>query len=618
MPTFKRADQEQFEKAKDLIETEPRELGFVKSMFFGRIKADQLLPYPRQDAEEAKRTDELIARLDEFLKREVDPDKIDAEERIPSHVIEGLGKLGVLGLTVPVEYGGGGFSHTAYCRVLEHVARHCTSTAVLIGAHQSIGLKALLLMGTEEQKRQYLPELATGQRIAAFCLSEPEVGSDAANVQTTARLSDDGSHWILNGEKKYATNAALAGFMTVMAKTPVTDERGKTRDKVTAFIVTPDLPGFEVVKHNRSKCGIRGSWQAVLRFTEMRVPSDRILGGPGKGLKVALSVLNYGRCTLSAGCAGGAKKALEMCVERVRTRKQFGRSIGEFHLVKEKIARMAESVFAMDAMTYLAAGLVDRQVEDLMLETAICKLFCSEASWQVIDDAVQLFGGEGYMRETGLERMLRDARINRIVEGTSEVMTAFISLVGMKSVGEDLEQVMRLSKHPIGNFGRLASFARGEWDDVIMGHAIDGLHPKLAHEGRTFARLTKSLARDVIRLLATHRERILDMELVHSRVTGAAMELYAMAAVISRMQMILEHNEQTAAGNGHGNSNGNGHAIDPLRQRELVVGRSFCRHAAERAERHLRPLFGNSDHETIRTADAVIGLAESNGDVASS
>src|SRR4051794_8443137 len=220
MPTLKRADQEQFEKARDLIESAPpKELGFVKSLFFGRIKGEQILPYPQQDPDEIRRTDELIAKLDAFLKAEVDPDKIDAEERIPQHVIDGLAKLGVLGMTVPSEYGGGGFKHSSYCRVLEHIAMHCTSTAVLVGAHQSIGLKALLLMGTDAQKKEYLPRLARGEIIAAFCLSEPEVGSDAANVQTSAKLSEDGSQWIINGEKKFATNAALAGFMTVMART---------------------------------------------------------------------------------------------------------------------------------------------------------------------------------------------------------------------------------------------------------------------------------------------------------------------------------------------------------------------------------------------------------------
>src|SRR3954447_20680300 len=517
MPTFKRRDQEQMEKAKDLLETAPAELGFVKSLFFGRLKLGELFPYPKQSGEEAARTDEMLAKMDAFLKAEVDADRIDAEERIPPMVIEGLGRIGALGLTVPREYGGQGFSHTGYCRILEKVTAHCASTAVLVGAHQSIGLKAIVLMGTEEQKREYLPSLATGERLAAFCLSEPEVGSDAANVQTIARLSEDGTHWILNGEKKFATNAALAGVMTVMAKTTVT-ENGKTREKVTAFLVTPDLPGFEVVKPNRSKCGIRGSWQAVLRFNDMRVPADRVLGEVGKGLRVALSVLDYGRCTLSAGCVGGAKRALELSIERARGRQQFGRRIGEFHLVKEKIARMAETTFAMDALTYLCAGLVDRHAGDVMLETAISKLFCSEGLWRIADDCLQVWGGEGYMRSNGIERMLRDARINRIVEGATEVMTAFVALAGMKGVGEQFEQVLRAGKHPIGNFGRLAEFAHSQWSDVVVGPHFTGLRPELAAEGQALAALTKQLARSVSRLLRKYRHDILDMELLHQRV----------------------------------------------------------------------------------------------------
>src|SRR5687768_873980 len=237
MPTFKRRDQEEMEKAKDLLEAGPTgEMGFAKSLFFGRLKLDAIMPYPRQDPEEARQTEEIIKKVEPFLRDHVDADKIDVEERIPPSVIQGLGKLGVLGMTVLKEYGGQGLKHSAYCRVLERITAHCASTAVLVGAHQSIGLKALVLMGNEQQKRQFLPSLATGEKIAAFCLSEPEVGSDAANVQTMARLSDDGTHYILNGHKKFATNAALAGMMTVMAKTPVT-ENGKTKDKITAFIV---------------------------------------------------------------------------------------------------------------------------------------------------------------------------------------------------------------------------------------------------------------------------------------------------------------------------------------------------------------------------------------------
>ena len=583
MPTFKRADQEQMEKAKDLIDAQSStEMGYVKSLFFGRLKPQDVLPYPTQSAEEIARTDELIAKLDVFLKEKVDADKIDTEEKIDPEIIRGLGELGVLGMTVPKEYGGGGFAHTSYCRVLEHVAKHDTSTAVLIGAHQSIGLKALMLSGTDEQKKQFLPDLASGKKLAAFCLSEPDVGSDAANVQTTALLSDDKSHWVLNGNKRYATNAALAGFMTVMAKTRVGD-----KDKVTAFIVTPDLPGFEVVSPNRSKMGIRGSWQATLKFTDMRVPADRVLGQVGKGLRVALSVLDFGRCTLSAGCVGGAKKALSMAVDHAKTRKQFDRTIGDFHLVKQKLASMAETTFAMDALTYMCSGMVDRHAEDMVLETAICKLFCSEGAWKVIDDAVQIWGGEGYMREHGLERMLRDARINRIVEGTTEVMTAFVALLGMKGVGEDLESVLHLTKHPIGNFGRLAQFTKTQISDVIVGHGFDGLGRELSAEGHMISRTTRVLARDIIRLLATYREKILDYQLIQQRVAWSVIELYAMTAVVAKLQGMID-------------------AGSPDLKKAMTIGKGYCKHAAERINAHLGSLFRNTDADTIRVADAVL------------
>lgn len=594
MVKLSKHDQEQLEKAKDLLEAGPlNDMGFARSLFFGRLRTSKILPYPVQDPDEARRTDELIEKVERFMAEHIDPDRIDTEERIAPEVIRGLGDLGVLGLTVPREYGGQGLSHTAYCRVLERVARRCASTAVLVGAHQSIGLKALMLNGTEEQKRKYLPDLAAGRKLAAFCLSEPEVGSDAANVQTTARQSEDGQHWIINGQKKFATNAALAGFMTVMARTPVEDN-GKIKDKVTAFIVTPDLPGFEVVSPNRSKMGIRGTWQATLKFTDMRVPKDQVLGELGRGLRVALTVLDFGRCTLSAGAVGGAKVAYEMAVDKARTRRQFNRAIGEFHLVKKLIARMAEDVFAMDALTYWAAGMVDRHEEDLMLETAITKLFCTERSWQVVDDALQIWGGEGYMREHGIERMLRDARINRIVEGATEVMTAFVALTGMKGVGEDLEAVMKAARHPIDNFGRLAEFVQREFRDVVVGHSIDGLHPQLAGEGRMLAKLTRRLAREIGRLLARHRQHIIDRQLLQERIAWSVVEMCAMAAVIGKLQSLLDH----AKGNGD----------MPDLKRDLIVGKGFCRHAAERIRHRLDGLRRNTDRDTLAVADAVLDL----------
>ncbi|MEX0745443.1 MAG: acyl-CoA dehydrogenase family protein [Phycisphaeraceae bacterium] len=607
MVRLQQQDRQEFERARDLIEPGPgQEAGFVRSLFFGRLHFDRLLPYPQQDPDEAARTDALLARLDAFLEETVDADLIDAEQRIGHRVIDGLARLGVLGMTVPPSHGGGGFSHTAYCRVLERISRTCASTAVMVGAHQSIGLKALVLNGTESQKRRWLPDLASGKMLSAFCLSEPEVGSDAANIQTQATLSPDGEHWILNGQKRYATNAALAGFMTVMARTVGdTGERaadGKPKGGVTAFIVTPDLPGFEVVSRNRSKCGVRGSWQATLRFTDMPVPRDQVLGEVGRGLKVALTVLDYGRCTMSAGCVGAARVALDKAVEHARHRRQFNRSIGEFHLVKEKIARMAEAVYAMDAMTYLTAGLVDRHEGDIMLESAAAKLYCSEAAWSVIDDAVQIWGGEGYMREHGLERMLRDARINRIVEGTTEVMTAFIALMGMKNVGEQFEQTLNDMRHPLNNLGRLGTFMRQEWRDVVVGHgrasAIDTLRPVLRGDGRRLAQLTRRLARCVGRVLATHREGVVQQQLIQQRLAWSAVELYAMAAVLARLQATLE-----SAGDAHGNGDA---GVPAGGDRDLVVGLGFCRSAAARIERRLDTLFANDDANTLAVADAVL------------
>ncbi len=586
MVRLAKKDQEQFEKAQDLMGDPTPEKGFARSLYYGNLRMDKVMPYPAQAPDEAKRTDELLEKVEAFLRDHVDPDMIDANEEIPQHVIDGLGALGVLGMTVPKEYGGGGFTHTAYCRVLERVAQTCGSIAVLVGAHQSIGLKALVLNGTEEQKNRYLPDLAAGRKIAAFALTEPEAGSDAANVQTRATLSDDGTHWVLNGDKRYITNGSIAGVMTVMAKTEV---NGK--DKVTAFIVTPDMPGFEIVHKNSSKCGIRGTWQGTLKFNDMRVPADHVLGDVGRGLRVALTVLDYGRCTLSAGCMGGAKLALEMTLHHVKTRRQFDRSLAEFHLVKKKIAAMSELVFAMDAMTYMCAGLVDAHAEDLMLDTAMCKLFCSEAGWRVIDDAVQLHGGLGYMRDYGLERMFRDARINRIVEGATEVMTSFVALMGMKDVGEEFEEVLHATKHPVRNFGRLAQFARHEWSDVIVGHRAKGLDRRLAREGQALAKLTRRLARDTSRVLATHREKVLDRQLLHERLAWASIEMTAMAAVIAKLQGMIDDPN-----------------TDPKAlERDLIVGKAYCRHAAGRVRRRLRGLFRNRDRSRLAVADAMLG-----------
>jgi alkylation response protein AidB-like acyl-CoA dehydrogenase len=297
-------------------------------------------------ADQQERLNAVLPALRSFLDTRLDPVAIDRQADIPRDVIEGLAHLGLLGMAAPEEFGGQGFSQLAYCQVMEEVGGRCASTSIFINAHHSIGLRALVLFGTPEQKRRWLAPLARGEKLAAFALTEPEAGSDAGNVQTRANLSEDGSNYILNGEKRYITNAAIADVLTVMARTP--------DNKITAFLVTPDMPGFVITEPRMSKLGIRGTATARLAFHDMPVPRENVLGEPGRGLKVALTVLDYGRATFGACCTGAAKTCLRLAVDHANTRRQFGRTLGEFELIKKKLARMAAG--------YLRDGINDHRL----------------------------------------------------------------------------------------------------------------------------------------------------------------------------------------------------------------------------------------------------------------
>jgi alkylation response protein AidB-like acyl-CoA dehydrogenase len=282
-------------------------------------------------------------------------------------------------MTAPREFGARGFSQMQYCRVLEEIGKRDASTSVFVNAHHSIGIRALILFGTREQKARWLPPLVTGEQLAAFALTERDAGSDAANVRMTATPSDDGSHYILNGEKRYITNAGIAQVWTVMARTPVPEKPGK--DAITAFLVTPELPGVEMINPRMPKLGIRGTATARFRLNNVRVPKENILGPLGKGLRVALTVLDFGRTTFGACCTGAAKHCLQLAVEHANSRQQFKKTLGEFDLVKKKIARMAADVYAMEAMTQVTASLIDRGLDDYMIETAMLKVFTTDRLW---------------------------------------------------------------------------------------------------------------------------------------------------------------------------------------------------------------------------------------------
>src|SRR5262249_5643197 len=456
---------------------------------------------------------------------------IDREADIPPSVIKGLADLGVLGMAAPVEWGGRGISQMGYCRIMEVIGGHDASTAVFVNAPHSIRPRALVLLGTAEQKGRWLPSLVKGETLAAFALTEEQAGSDASNVQTFAQPSEDGQTYVLNGTKRYITNGAIAGVLTVMARTP--DPRGG-ESKVTAFLVTPDMPGFEVVEARMPKCGIRGTATARLAFHDMPVPATNILGPLGKGLKVALTVLDFGRTTFGASCTGLAKVCLAAAARHASHRVQFGRPIADLELIKKKIAYLAATAYAMEATTYETAALIDRGADDYMLETAVLKVFSTEALWQGVYETLQVYGGQGYFTDEPYERMMRDARINTIGEGANEVLKAFIALVGMREIGEGLIATLDGLKSPGRFLPTFWSFTRDHFGRIVRTPKVPVASSMLRPMADAFSRRVARFGRAVERVLIAHREATLDRQYLQERIADAAIALVTAACTLSR------------------------------------------------------------------------------------
>ncbi|PYL95534.1 MAG: acyl-CoA dehydrogenase [Verrucomicrobia bacterium] len=582
--------QKEIQQAEELLFTGPQALGFVKGLFQGHFVSDWVMPYPRIPAAQQTELNRTLKELREFLDAKLDAVAIDRNADIPRELIDGLGRVGVLGMTAPAEYGGSGFTQMANCRILEEVGRRCASTSVFVNAHHSIGIRALLLFGTHEQKQKWLPKLVTGEQLGAFALTEKEAGSDAANVQMTATPSADGSHFILNGEKRYITNAAIAHVLTVMARTPVPGKEGKTA--ITAFLVTPDMPGFEILEARMPKMGIRGTATGRFAMSDVKVPKENILGPPGKGLKVALTVLDFGRTTFGACCTGAAKTCLTLAVKHANTRKQFNKTLGHFHLVKEKIARIAADAYAMEAMTTITASLIDRGLEDYMLETAMLKVFTTERLWECINDAFQIYGGSAYFVDLPLERMLRDARINQIGEGSNEVLTSFIALVGMRGPGMEFKEIYDTMLKPTreGGIGKAWSAGMSRLGATVRIPDVPVRSAELRSFGNQLGRLIWRFNFAVNRSLVVYREPILDMQLVQERIAGAAMDLFASTAVLSRWDSEI----QFAQGNGEAPS------------RKNTAAELFLRQSFRRIRNYLAGLSDNDDKFVLSAADSAL------------
>ena len=523
-----------------------RKPSFVAQLFCGKVDWDIISPFPKQDEKDKRIGDFYISKMDACLKEHVDPEEIDRTGHYPKRTLEELSKILAFGMRIPRKYGGLGLSITNFDRVMELVGGYCGSTATWLSAHQSIGApQPLALFGTEKQKDMFLPRLAKGA-ISAFALTEPDVGSDPARMRTEAKLSDDGSHYILNGEKLWTTNGPDADIMVVMAKTPPKVVDGKEKQQISAFIVEPkSSAGFEVV-HSCSFMGLKGISNGLLRFDDVHVPKENLLGDEGQGLKIAFSTLNTGRLTLPAICLGASKRLLSYSRRWSNKRVQWGLPIGKHEAVKKRLADMAADVFAMEAMVRLTSSLVDKDCADIRLEAAMAKYFCTEKAWKICDDAMQIRGGRGYENETSLEergedpypieRIFRDMRINRIIEGTSDIMQLYIAREAMDTHLRYILPIIEKKGNILLNLSKAAGFYSAWYPKLwLPSRKLTDLH--LYEENRKnlvyIQREAKILGRKLFHTMARYQQKLSRHELVLADFVDIGTELFAMASVLS-------------------------------------------------------------------------------------
>lgn len=507
---------------------------FMKSLFGGVVAEGVIFPYPEPSRAEADELHAVLEAFRRFAAKGVDPAKIDRDAAIGPEVLTGLRELGLMGLLVPKAHGGAGMKMTAYARAIQEIATTDGALAMTVAAHGSLAVRAITLFGSEELKARWLPRLAKGELVGAFALAEVGAGSDAASIQTRAELVGD--HYVLSGEKAWVTNGGMADVFVVFARTSPADEGAKP--KLTAFLV--ERGEGVTTGPNEEKLGVRGVSTTAVTLDHVIVPKSQVLGEVGRGFKVAMEVLTHARLSLASSCVGKGKRLLRMSVERVSERKAFGRNISEFGLVRDKIAQMTSELFALESMTYLTTGLVDAGSSDFTVESAICKVFGSEVLWRVANEAAQIAGALGYMGAQPWERLLRDARIAMVYQGTNEILRCFIALSGMQGLGRELEEVSKAMREPIKGFGLLSDFALRKARSALGRERLSRAHPVLSREAVAFEEYTGLLAKSIDNVLRRHGKNIAEMQYTQKRVADVAIDLYAIASVIVRTSRAIE------------------------------------------------------------------------------
>jgi alkylation response protein AidB-like acyl-CoA dehydrogenase len=557
----------------------------AKNLFFGEILEENLFPYPAMRERDREMLGMMTDSIDDFLApQHADLKKWDKEAHQPAEFIQSLRDMGLFGLIIPEEQGGLGLSNAAYARVLSQTSRHDSSVSLTIGAHSSIGMKGILLSGNDEQKARYLPKLASGEMIAAFCLTESGAGSDAAAIRTTARKNADGT-WTLNGEKIWITNGGIAQLYTVFAKTD------SPEGKMTAFIVEAAWPGVSHGPHE-DKMGIRASSTTTVAFQDVIVPAENVLGGEGKGFKVAMGILNNGRTGLGGGAVGGMKTLIQLATAQAKDRKQFGKPISEYGLVREKIAQMAIDCFASESAVWMVAHYIDSGCDDYSVEAAISKVFASEAIQRCAYESLQIAAGNGFMKEFPYEQVTRDSRILSIFEGTNEILRLYIALSGLKDVGSSLGELKNavgaIFNNPIKGFGVLSGYASkrlrqstGFGNDKILSK----LDPRLKVAALVYEKYVVELSKAGDALLRMHGKKIADEQYQLKRIADVTIDLFVGLCTLARADALSKSDPKNG-------------------QQAVTIAAIFAQQAKRRMARNVRSMGRNEDDER----DALAGF----------
>merc|ERR1719237_1373142 len=524
---------------------------FVQNIFRRLIEPTQVFPFPvALDEEQRENLEMLVPIAERVMTEQNDPLMNDQMETVPEETVNALRELGAFGLQVPVELDGVGLTNTQYARLTGVVGGNDLGVGIFIGAHQSIGFKGILLAGTPEQKEKYLPKLATGENFAAFALTEPSSGSDAGSIKTRAVLNKEGTHWILNGGKIWISNGGIAEIFTVFCKTPIMDPAtGTETEKVSAFIVERSFGG---VTHGppEKKMGIKCSNTAEVYFENTPIPVENVLSKPGDGFKVAMEILNNGRFGMGAALSGTMRTVIQKATDHATNRVQFGSRIDGYGAIQEKFAKMSMIHYATESMAYMVAGTMDAGYDDYQLEAAISKIFASEAAWFVTDEAIQILGGNGYMRALGLEKVMRDLRIFRIFEGTNDILRLFVALTGIQYAGGHLRELQKAISNPVGNFGVvLGEVAKRSKGAIGLGSGIslaDKVHPNLSESAALTCRAIDAFGSTIEKILIKHGKDIINEQFILNRLANATIDIYANSCVLARCTKSLNEGLESA------------------------------------------------------------------------